>query len=142
MMMVRKQLEPRMKSKTFVSTLIAVAIGIGGPAFAQRDEPLPPVKLPRHLIDNTRERQPNRPPVQGRGPYEAQRGERGAGPEHRFQRGDRLPYEYRHRSYVVNDWRGHHLSAPPRGYQWVQTGTDYVLVAIATGIILQMILNN
>mgnify|MGYP003520550862 CR=1 FL=1 len=31
---------------------------------------------------------------------------------------------------------------PPRGYHWVQTGGDYVLVAIATGIILQLILNN
>jgi Ni/Co efflux regulator RcnB len=42
---------------------------------------------------------------------------------------------------VVNDWRGQHLSAPPRGYHWVQTGGDYVLVAIATGIILQLMLN-
>ncbi len=142
MINVRKPLEPSMRRKTFVTTLIAVAIGMGGPAFAQRDEPLPPVKLPRHLIDNTRERQSSRPYNQGRGPYEAQRDERGAGPEHRFQRGDRLPPEYRHRNYVVNDWRGHNLSAPPRGYQWVQTGTDYVLVAIATGIILQLILNN
>lgn len=148
MMMVRKRLESNMKRKTFVTTLIAVAMGMGGPAFAQRDEPLPPVKLPRHLIDNTRDGQANRPYHQGRGPYEAQRGERGergergAGPDHRFQRGDRLPPEYRHRNYVVNDWRSHNLSAPPRGYQWVQTGTDYVLVAIATGIILQLILNN
>jgi Ni/Co efflux regulator RcnB len=69
-------------------------------------------------------------------------GERGAGPDHRFYRGDRLPMEYRGRSYVVNDWRGHRLSAPPRGYHWVQTGGDYVLVAITTGVILQLLLNN
>jgi len=43
---------------------------------------------------------------------------------------------------VVNDWRGHHLSPPPRGYQWVQVGNDYVLAAIATGIIAQLLLNN
>jgi Ni/Co efflux regulator RcnB len=43
---------------------------------------------------------------------------------------------------VVDDWRNHHLSAPPRGYHWVQVGGDYVLVAIATGIILQLLLNN
>jgi Ni/Co efflux regulator RcnB len=43
---------------------------------------------------------------------------------------------------VVNDWRGHHLSAPPRGYQWVQTGSDYVLVAITTGIIASLLLSN
>jgi Ni/Co efflux regulator RcnB len=43
---------------------------------------------------------------------------------------------------VVDDWRGHHLSAPPRGYHWVQMGGDYVLVAIATGVILQPLLNH
>jgi Ni/Co efflux regulator RcnB len=34
------------------------------------------------------------------------------------------------------------LSAPPRGYHWVQTGSDYVLAGIATGVILQVILDN
>ena len=67
---------------------------------------------------------------------------RGAGPDHNFYRGGRLPAQYRNHQYVVNDWRGHHLSAPPRGYQWVQTGADYVLVAIATGIIAQLLLSN
>jgi Ni/Co efflux regulator RcnB len=67
---------------------------------------------------------------------------RGAGPRHDLQRGHRLPSQYRNRQYVVNDWRGHRLSAPPRGYQWVQTGSDYVLVAAATGLIAQILLNN
>lgn len=71
-----------------------------------------------------------------------QRDERGAGPEHSFHRGGRLPPEYRNRQYVVENWRDHRLSAPPRGYHWVQVGGDYVLVAIATGIILQLLLNN
>ncbi len=66
---------------------------------------------------------------------------RGAGPNHNFHRGGRLPQEYRNRQYVVDDWRGHHLNAPPRGYQWVQTGGDYLLVAIATGIIAQILLS-
>ena len=68
--------------------------------------------------------------------------ERGAGPNHDFRRGDRLPDHYRHNHYVVDDWRGHHLSAPPRGYHWVQNGGDYVLVAIATGVILNLLLNH
>jgi len=68
--------------------------------------------------------------------------ERGAGPNHSFYRGGRMPSEYRTRQYVVDDWRSHQLSAPPRGYHWVQTGGDYVLVAIATGVILQLLLNN
>jgi Ni/Co efflux regulator RcnB len=66
---------------------------------------------------------------------------RGAGPDHAFYRGGRLPPEYRSRQYVVDDWRAHHLSAPPRGYHWVQTGGDYVLAAIATGVIASILLN-
>jgi len=66
---------------------------------------------------------------------------RGAGPYRRWQRGERLPYEYRHHSYVVQDWRGHRLYRPPSGYHWVQAGDDYVLVAIATGIIAALALS-
>ena len=68
--------------------------------------------------------------------------DRGAGPRHDLRKGGRLPAEYRGRQYVVDDWRGHRLSAPPRGYHWVQTGGDYVLVAIATGLIANLLLNN
>jgi Ni/Co efflux regulator RcnB len=67
---------------------------------------------------------------------------RGVGPGHEYYRGDRLPAEYRHRQYVVNDWRGHHLSAPPSGYQWVQSGNDYILVSIVSGIISQLLLGS
>lgn len=61
------------------------------------------------------------------------------GPE--FRRGGYLPYEYRRPVYVVNNYYGHHLPPPPRGHQWVQVGADYVLIAIATGLIAQIILN-
>jgi Ni/Co efflux regulator RcnB len=53
-----------------------------------------------------------------------------------------MPSAYRGQAYVVNDWQGRHLRAPPRGSHWVQTGGDYVLVAIATGLILELLLNN
>ena len=66
---------------------------------------------------------------------------RGAGPYRRWHAGERLPYEYRNRSYVVQDWRGHRLYRPPSGYHWVQAGDDYVLVAIATGIIAALALS-
>ena len=59
-----------------------------------------------------------------------------------WRKGARLPAEYRHRQYYVNDWRAHRLSAPPRGYRWVQHGNDYVLVAITSGIIAQLLLNH
>jgi Ni/Co efflux regulator RcnB len=66
--------------------------------------------------------------------------ERGAGPDHDFYRGNRLPAEYRDRQHRVEDWRGHRLSAPPPGYHWVQVGGDYVLAANSTGIIFQILL--
>ncbi len=91
------------------------------------------------------ERQARRAP-QGHDQREWARGDRqddrGAGPQHAFRRGGRLPGHYQQRQYVVDDWQARRLSRPPRGYQWVQTGNDYVLVAIATGIILQLMLNN
>jgi Ni/Co efflux regulator RcnB len=75
------------------------------------------------------------------GDQRGDRSDRGAGPDHDFYRGARLPAEYRNHQNVVNDWRGHGLRTPPRGYQWVQTGGDYVLVAITTGIILELLLS-
>jgi Ni/Co efflux regulator RcnB len=59
-----------------------------------------------------------------------------------FQRGRYIPVEYRSRQYVVVNPYQHRLYAPPRGQQWVQVGSDYVLVAIATGLIVNLVLNN
>ena len=66
---------------------------------------------------------------------------RGAGPSNDWYRGGRLPSEYRSRQYVVDDWRSHRLYEPPHGYHWVQAGGDYVLAAIATGVIAAILLN-
>lgn len=79
-----------------------------------------------------------RPVADNRGP---DRGP-GAGPNHDMYRGGYVPRDYRSKQYVVNDWRAHRLSAPPRGYHWVQVGGDYVLAAVATGLIMQILLNN
>ena len=68
--------------------------------------------------------------------------ERGARPDHAWHRGDRLPDSYRDRRYEVTDWRAHHLSAPPTGYHWVNVNGDFVLAAVATGVITDMLLNN
>lgn len=46
-------------------------------------------------------------------------------------------------TYVVNDWRGYGLRTPPRGYYWRRSDSgDYLLVALATGIIADIILNH
>jgi len=134
-----------MKSKSVISALLVMTLITGGSAFADgRDD-----RNDRGRNDQAQrgdqggdqhgDRQDRRG---GRGRNEWQGNERGAGPNHDFRRGERLPREYRNRQYVVDDWRDHHLSAPPRGYHWVQTGGDYVLVAIATGVILQLLLSH
>ncbi|KAF1021405.1 MAG: hypothetical protein GAK30_01890 [Paracidovorax wautersii] len=57
--------------------------------------------------------------------------------------GGYLPPAYRHRYYVVDQWRGYpRLTPPPRGYHWVQIGGDFALVAIASGIIASIIMAN
>ncbi len=121
-----------MKLKTLASALVAISLATSGIAFAQgRGD----------QNDRNHER------VEHNNGHESdQRGdrghdERGAGPNHEYYKGGRMPKEYRSSHYVVDDWRGHHLSAPPRGYHWVQTGGDFVLVAIATGIIADLLLN-
>lgn len=150
-----------MKTKTIFCALTALGLGLSGVAFAQGGgaQGAQGQDISDHQHD--RDQQMQRSGGQGRGAQRddarnhanqsyrrAQqpqrdsrvRDERGAGPDHNFYRGGRLPNEYRNRQYVVDDWRGHHLSAPPRGYHWVQAGSDYVLVAIATGVILQLLL--
>lgn len=138
-----------MNSKPVVSAILAMCLTTGGFALAQnngdhndrgRNE-----QAQRGGQQDRRDneaRQPNRPENPGRANDNERREERGAGPNHAFHKGERLPVEYRHRQYVVDDWRGHNLSAPPRGYHWVQTGSDYVLIAIATGIIAQLLLSH
>lgn len=64
------------------------------------------------------------------------------GSHYRVQRGAYLGHQYRASRYVVSDWRSRRLYAPPRGHHWVQTGNDYALVALATGLITQVLLNN
>lgn len=59
-----------------------------------------------------------------------------------WHRGDHIPAEYRDNRYVVNDWRARHLKAPPRGYHYVQVDGDFVLAAIATGVIASVLINN
>jgi len=137
------------KAAAAISAVIALTMTTGPLAFAQgngnrndrdhdrdRDEGR---QQERHGNSPKPERHDNRDFGRSHN-RERDKGERGVGPNHEYYRGDRLPIEYRHRNYVVDDWRDHNLSAPPRGYHWVQSGGDYILIAIATGIIAQLLL--
>ncbi|WDF72510.1 RcnB family protein [Novosphingobium sp. KACC 22771] len=65
--------------------------------------------------------------------------DRGQG--HVWRRGERIGY---------NDWNGaeridyrqRHLRRPPHGYEWRRRDNQYVLVAVATGVIASIILNS
>ena len=124
----------------------AVAATLGTAAITTQAQPQRRGHAPEARHDNRNLRpgqHHNRPvarPAQRRPPVVVQH--RGAGPDHRWYKGSRVPPQYRGHNYVVNNWRVHHLSAPPRGYHWIQNGGDYLLVAIASGVITQVILNN
>jgi Ni/Co efflux regulator RcnB len=56
----------------------------------------------------------------------------------RWAKGQRFDSRYAQNYGVINNWqsyRGRHLYAPPRGYHWVRSGNDAVLVAITGGLI-------
>ena len=148
-----------MKITKIVCAVAAASLSFGGIAFAQGDSPNieRPMTAQHNAQQNRGSQQQNRgsqqqtrgsqqtrdsQPAMNRSRPVAAHEERGAGPEHNFYSGGRLPNEYRGRQYVVDDWRGHHLSAPPRGYHWVQAGGDYVLVAIVSGVIASILLNS
>ncbi|MFK3738189.1 RcnB family protein [Massilia sp. TN1-12] len=132
--------------KIIVATLMVALLGAGASSFAQdryhgdRDRDRHEQRDDRrdYRDDRRDERRDHRDDRYARhdGRHD------GAGPDRNFHRGERLPDRYRHNQYVVNDWRGHRLRQPPRGYHWVQTGSDYVLAAIATGVIADLIINH
>ena len=56
----------------------------------------------------------------------------------KWNKGQRFDHRYAQNYRVVNNWqqyRGRRLYAPPRGYHWVRSGNDAVLVAITGGLI-------
>ncbi|GAB2830070.1 RcnB family protein [Comamonas piscis] len=115
----------------------AVVATLGAGAVGVQAQPRPPQDS--HRYDNRGHAQPDRRHDSRRPDA---RNHRGAGPDHRWVKGSRVPSQYRAHGYVVNDWRGHRLSAPPRGYRWIQNGGDYLLVAIASGVIAQIVFGN
>jgi len=147
-----------MKSKIIASALIAITMASSGSAFAQsrdhgNDRDRNGYSQHDDRRDNDRRDNDRRDGPRGNANhrdndryYDARQfrrdDHRGGGPRHDLRRGQRLDREYRDNRYVVNDWRARHLSAPPRGHHWVRAGNDYVLAAIATGLIAQVLLSN
>jgi Ni/Co efflux regulator RcnB len=62
------------------------------------------------------------------------------GGQHRYKRGQRIGYNDWSRAPAV-DYRQHHLRQPPRGYEWRESNGQYIMAAVATGVIASIILN-
>jgi Ni/Co efflux regulator RcnB len=148
-----------MKNKMIARTMIAVMLAASLPAIAQdrgyRDDRAQEQRREyrqdmrneqreerREYRDNQRDARRDYRDDRRDDRRDYRRGNRGAGPRHDLYSGQRLPSNYQNRQYVVDNWRSHRLSAPPRGHHWVQVGNDYVLAAIATGVITSIFLGN
>ena len=91
---------------------------------------------------NTNQRGQNQSGSQEAGSSENRQGSDEVRDNPHFSRGDKLSSEYRDNSHVVSDWKGNHLRQPPSGYHWVQANNQYVLAAVASGVIADIMMSN
>jgi Ni/Co efflux regulator RcnB len=64
-------------------------------------------------------------------------------PRPAWVRGHRYHDYYRGPVYVVNDYNHYHLRRPPHGHHWIRSDRgDMLLVAVATGVIADIILHH
>jgi Ni/Co efflux regulator RcnB len=59
--------------------------------------------------------------------------------KHRWNKGHRLSSAERRQLRNVSDYRRYRLSAPPRGYRWVQVDNQFLLIGVTSGIISSII---
>ncbi|MCC8397157.1 RcnB family protein [Paraburkholderia sp. MMS20-SJTR3] len=60
-------------------------------------------------------------------------------PHRDWHKGQRVPSDYRHYNFIMNDWQSHDLKAPPRGHKWLGVNGDYVLVSTSNWIISDIV---
>ncbi|MEM5296732.1 RcnB family protein [Burkholderia sp. JPY481] len=63
-------------------------------------------------------------------------------PHRDWHKGQRVPTEYRNYNFIMDDWRGHGLNAPPRGHKWLGVNGDYVLVSTNNWTISNIVAGN
>ena len=89
----------------------------------------------RHWNDHRDWRGYSRPPVYyapaySYRPYDRHRG---------WYRGARVPSTYFSSRYIVHDYGAYSLRRPPHGCRWVRVDGDLLLVAIATGLVIDIV---
>jgi Ni/Co efflux regulator RcnB len=112
-------------SLTFRKTIsMAAALAmLAGPALAQQG--------PQHDQDHG----PQHAPMQHPQPQHQEPQHQAYAPPHgNWHQGD----HYNGGRQTV-DWHQHHLRQPPSGYEWVQSGNQFVLIAVTTGLIASII---
>jgi len=79
-------------------------------------------------------------PALAQGGYGGHDGNRGWSDHSDFRRGGRVAHQDWDRGQPV-DYRSHHLRRPSRGYEWREVNGNYVMAAVATGVIASMIMS-
>jgi Ni/Co efflux regulator RcnB len=72
---------------------------------------------------------------------QARQGQYRQGQYRSWNRGDRFDNRYAANYRVISNPRAYRLHDAPRGYRWVQSGNDAVMVAITSGIIGAVLAN-
>ena len=93
--------------------------------------------IKRTVNRTTQVRNVYRQPVQVRNVYRqpVQQVRVQSGRYHQWSRGQRFDRRYASNYQVIGNYDYYRLNAPPRGYHYVRSGNDIILVAIASGII-------
>jgi Ni/Co efflux regulator RcnB len=131
-----------MSMKKMVLGLLIAAMAVpAAPAVAQRD---------RGWSDRQREEDSRANRDDRRGQWQEQSSRRDNGRHRSWGRNRGHNYHW-HRGQQMgyNDWnsarridyRRYHLRQPPRGYEWRRNNDRFLLVAVATGVIMSVILS-
>ncbi|AZV94710.1 hypothetical protein CBF45_14075 [Bordetella sp. J329] len=138
------------------SVIISTLLGISAVAFNLTASAQAPQESLRDNAQQERrdnpQASPNRPSTQNQpqthnqhpasSPGNSNQARHGAGPDDRYRKGDTLPQPYQGRRYYVSQPERYNLPAPGHGQRWVKVGADYVLITIATGLIIDLVLNH
>lgn len=117
---------------TAVTASLLAGAALSGTAVAQ----------PRHHDDRRDRMEQQRAYEKGRRDQARAEDRRDRREYRRWAKGQRLDARYRADSYYVRDYRRYGLRQPPRGYRWQRVNDQYVLAAVATGLIASVIIAN
>ena len=122
--------------KRFLTASLAVLMLAGGAGAASAQA------WRRDPNNNRRDDQRDRADEQGRRDQARAEDRRDRREYRRWAKGQRLDRQYRDNRYYVSDYRRYGLRQPPRGYRWQRVDNQFLLTAVATGLIASVIIAN